>query len=175
MQTLLRGFLLAIVLAATGCAGVAINGGTLAAKSMSRAELTELAEQGDLEAQYELGRSHCCMGVGFSTQTATEWYCKAAARGHSGAMYELGRIYLGDISRTPAPLQKVMRAVTAKRSEPHAYYWLALAAEQGHEQADEELRKLIKGINDGKFQSTTSTIAGAQPEECTYDEVFAES
>lgn len=175
MKTLLIGLLLAASLASTACVGVAIKGSTLAAKSIPRAGLTELAEQGDIEAQYELGRSHCCMGAGFSTQTATEWHCKAAAQRHPGAMFELGRIYLGDISRTPAPLQKVVRMATAKRSEPHAYYWLALAAEQGYEQANENLLELIKDINDADFQLATSMTANGNPGACTYDEVFPRS
>lgn len=172
---LLRGILLTLVLATTGCVGVAINGATVAAKATPRAALEEKAEQGDAEAQYELGLSHCCMGVGFSTQTATEWFCKAAAQEHPGAMYELGRIYLGEVSRTPAPFQKVALLATAQRSNAHAWYWLSAAVEAGHERAANKLTDLNEEVSEGDRQM--AELMGGEGHElaCTYNEVFTNS
>lgn len=125
-----------------GCVGVAANTSTLAIKSAARDDLRPLAEAGDAAAQYELGKSYCCMGPGFDTQTATEWLCKSAHQGNADAIYELGRIFRGDVSRTPAPGQKLMRALKAESSMSHAMMWLALASQMGHAEAGEGLADL---------------------------------
>ncbi len=138
---------IATIIFLTGCVGAAMSASTLAVKSGPRQELQPLAESGDSAAQYELGKSYCCMGVGFDTQTATEWLCKAARQGNADAMYELGRIYQGDVSRTMAPGQKLMQAMNAKESRPHAYLWLSLAASADHPDARARLAKLKKNIN----------------------------
>ncbi|MDH5738040.1 MAG: hypothetical protein OEZ23_06995, partial [Gammaproteobacteria bacterium] len=81
----------------SGCIDIAIMGGTYAARSSDRDELQVLAEAGDTEAQYQLGMRWCCFGLGFDTQTATEWLCQAAKSGHVEAQFQLGRIYQGGV------------------------------------------------------------------------------
>lgn len=169
-------FLLLLPLAAfalTGCVGAAMSASTLAIKSGPREELQPLAEAGDSAAQYELGKSYCCMGVGFDTQTATEWLCKAARKGNADAMYELGRIYQGDVSRTLAPGQKLMQAINAKESRPHAQLWLSLAASADHPDARERLAKLTKNMseNDGVIAKRLKEVWRNTP--CEYDKVFS--
>lgn len=157
----------------TGCVGAAMSASTLAVKSGPREELQPLAEAGDSAAQYELGKSYCCMGVGFDTQTATEWLCKAARQGNADAMYELGRIYQGDVSRTLAPGQKLMQAMNAKESRPHAHLWLSLAASAEHPDARERLVKLTKNIseNDGVIANRLKEAWRNAP--CEYEKVFS--
>lgn len=129
-----------------GCYGAAIGGGTYAVKASKRSELLPAAKAGDAEAQYQLGVSWCCMGPGFDTQTATEWLCRAAANRHALAQYELGRIYAGDVSRTPAPGQKLVKLATARESPVHAAYWFSLAAEQGIESAVDKRDELLEKL-----------------------------
>lgn len=155
-----------------GCVGAAVNASTLAVKGASRGELAKRAEAGDDVAQYELGVSYCCMGPGFDTQTATQWLCEAARQGNADAMFELGRIYLGDVSRSLAPGQKLMRQFTAKSSSPHAYVWLSRSAELGHEHAAEKLASLTEGM-DRDGISEAQRLNRLWPDvECTYDDVF---
>ena len=160
-----------IVLA--GCVGAAMSASTYAAKAAPREELRPLAEAGDSAAQFELGKSYCCMGAGFDTQTATEWLCRAARQGNADAMYELGRIYDGDISRTMAPGQKLMQAVKAKDSPAHAYLWLSLAASVDYPAAQDRLAKVKKKIkaNDGVLADRLREAWQNAP--CEYNEVFA--
>lgn len=158
----------------TCCVAVVTNGSTLALKGLPRAELEKKAEAGDAQAQYELGLANCCMGPGFSTQVATEWLCKAAHQGHPDAMYELGRIYMGDISRTPALGQKLRRLAVAKESQPHAYMWLFLAKKNGHEKAIEKLSKLEESISLANKESAVILFYDRKNAACEYDEVFAE-
>lgn len=134
--------LLAATVVLQGCAGAAISSGTYAVKAGAREELSEPAARGDADAQYRLGKSWCCMGPGFDTQTATEWLCRAASQRHPEALFELGRIYDGEISRTPAPGQKIMRLIRAKTSAPHALAFFALAADAGHAEAQARVRGL---------------------------------
>lgn len=163
-----------VVLVASGCVAAAVNTSTYAIKGLPRAELQPLAEAGDAAAQYELGRSWCCMGPGFDTQTATEWLCAAARQGNADAMYELGRIYLGDVSRTPAPGQKLRRALSARKSPAHAHLWLSLASEASHPDAGETLAKLDDDIAADERDAARRLAGDWRSAPCEYDDVFAD-
>ena len=62
------------------------------------AVLEAKAEEGDLEAQYEMGWRHAIgMDVELDDDTAVEWLQRAAAAGHSLAQNNMGaRYYSGD-------------------------------------------------------------------------------
>jgi TPR repeat protein len=134
--------------------------------------LKQLAEAGNADAQYELGVSHCCMGVGFDTQLATKWLCKAAEQGQRDAMYELGRIYLGEVSRTPAPIQKVRQLATAKESRVHAWYWLDQAESLGQPDAARKLRTLERQMNEEERLHAAAMTDTSESVLCEYDDVF---
>ena len=172
VKLIFTAFLLLSLISITGCVAVVANGGTLVAKGLPRAELEKKAENGDVQAQYELGLANCCMGVGFSTQVATEWLCKAARQNHPDAMYELGRIYLGDVSRTPAPGQKLLRLATARQSHSHAYMWLSLAEQNGQEKAEKKLAKLGGDISEENKLASVSLLQDWKNAACEYDQVF---
>lgn len=173
MNTMLRlGFLAFITINLSACVGMAIKGSTLAVKSIGRGELEQLAEAGNADAQYELGKSHCCTGAGFDTQLATEWLCKAAGQGQRDAMYELGRIYLGELSRTPAPIQKVRQLVTAKESRAHAWYWLDKANDLAQPDAPRKLRTLEGQITAEERQQAAAMTNTPESIPCEYDDVF---
>ena len=165
--------LLALVSHLCGCVAAALNTSTLAVKAIPRAELKVAAEAGDAESQYKLGNSYCCMGPGFDTQTATIWYCKAARQGNAEAMFELGRIYLGEVSRTPAPGQKVMRKFVAKESASHAHMWLSLAVAANHEDARAKLARLEEHIGEPDLLQGRAFLTDWQHVACEYEEVFA--
>jgi TPR repeat protein len=173
MNTPIRlAFLAFITINLSACVGVAINGSTLAVKSIGRGELEQLAEAGNADAQYELGLAHCCMGVGFDTQLATEWLCKAAGQGQRDAMYELGRIYLGEVSRTPAPMQKVRQLATAKESRVHAWYWLDKAKSLAQPDAARKLRTLERQITEEERLHAAAMMDTPESIACEYDDVF---
>ena len=156
----------------SGCVAAAVNTTTIAVKSAPRDELQPQAEAGDPVAQYELGKSYCCMGPGFDTQTATKWLCKAARQKNREAMLELGRIYLGDVSRTAAPGQKLLRLATAKEAMPLAYVWLTRASANGHPKAEEWLQKLASRMTDEDMRLATQFDQKWPDIPCEYDQVF---
>ena len=158
--------------ASAGCVGATMSASTYAVKAGPRNELQPLAEGGDSAAQYELGKSYCCMGPGFDTQTATKWLCKAAHQGNADAMYELGRIYQGDVSRTMAPGQKLMQAMKAKESRPHAELWLSLAASANHPDARKRLAEITKRISENEGAIATRLKAAWRNAPCEYERVF---
>lgn len=161
-----------VCVALQGCAGVAISSGTYAVKASGREALLEAAEAGDAQAQYELGKSWCCMGPGFDTETATRWLCRAAVQGHGAALYELGRIYDGDVSRTPAPGQKLVRLLSAESSPAHALAFHRMAADGGHATAASRLAELEAAASPGLRAEARAleTDIGAH---CEYRQVFA--
>lgn len=163
-----------VALFASGCVGAAVNSTTYAVKAAPRAELEPLAEAGEAEAQYELGKSYCCMGPGFDTQTATEWLCRAARQKNREAMLELGRIYLGDVSRTAAPGQKLLRAVSAKEAKPVAYVWLTRASDNGHEKAQEWLGRLTTRMTEEDLRRAEEFDKKWPDVPCEYNQVFGE-
>ncbi len=55
----------------------------------TRQRLLAPAEQGDAQAQYELGVSYCCGTGYYDTVRAIEWWCKAAKQGHTLASRKL--------------------------------------------------------------------------------------
>src|SRR5262245_14614412 len=118
-----RCAVVAASLLASACVGAGVTGATYAVRTSQRDHSQAAAERGDAAAQYRVGLSYCCMGVGFSTQRASEWLCASALQGYAPAQYELGRIYSGEIARTPTPGQLVAGALIAKRDLLKAAVW----------------------------------------------------
>lgn len=77
-----------------------------------------LAEKGDPEAQYQLGK-HCYSNWHFGK--AIGWYTKAAEQGHAEAQYALGAFYSKDDD--------------IEQDWQKAIGWYTKAAEQGHAEA----------------------------------------
>ena len=89
-------------------------------------EWRPLAEQGDANAQYNLGVMYdFAKGVSQDFAKARQWYEKAAAQGHAGAQNNLGGLY------------EFAHGVT--RNDVLAYMWYSLAAAHS---ADDEWRDL---------------------------------
>ncbi|MCA8900351.1 MAG: sel1 repeat family protein [Hyphomonas sp.] len=158
--------------ATSGCVAAGVGGATYAVKASQRGGLEADAQAGDPLAQYELGLSHCCMGPGFSTQTATEWLCRSAHQGHVPAQYELGRIYAGEVSRTPAPGQKVIRAVTAKSDPVTSLVWFRLAAEGGDSKAASRVADVESGLSASEIADADARMTDWAAMPCEYNAVF---
>lgn len=157
-----------------GCVAAGIHGTTFAVKASDRPGLQDAAEAGDAEAQTKLGISYCCRGPGFSTQTATEWLCRAAHQDYPIAQFELGRIYSGSTSRTPAPGQKLTHLALAKSNEPLSLMWFERAAAGGHEAAAKRVQKLHKKADSETKEQAALYAADWRKAPCRYDEVFAD-
>lgn len=158
-----------------GCVAAGIHGTTIAVKASDRPGLQEAAKAGDPEAQTKLGISYCCRGPGFSTQKATEWLCKAAAQDYAIAQYELGRIYDGATSRTPAPGQKLTQIALVKKNKPLSLMWFERAAENNHPKAPDRVADLRGDLDADEIAEAESFLANWRAAPCTYDEAFAKS
>jgi len=91
--------------------------------------LIKTAEQGDAEAQYELGRMYAeGNGVPQDDVKTAYWYEKAAEQGHADAQYYLGKMYF---------IGKGVPKDAAK-----AALWMQKAAEQGHAGAQQVLGRV---------------------------------
>ena len=87
-------------------------------------EFKPLAEQGDAEAQYNLGFMYANgEGVPKNDKMAVKWWKLAAEQGHASAQYNLGFMY-GEGKAVP-------------QNMVYAHMWLNVAASQGHEIAAE--------------------------------------
>ncbi len=105
-------------------------------------EERRLAEQGDSEAQYDLGsRYHNGEGVLHDDVQAAKWFQRAAEQGHVGSQRALGSSYWAGRG-VPRDLSK-------------AYFWSTLAANQG----DEISASQVQGLG---LQMTRAQLAAAQ-------------
>lgn len=90
----------------------------------AKASFTQAANQGSLEAFYQLGMLYSNSNYdGYNRETATNYFLKAANNRHVEAMYQAGMMYLG-IDNSAAKL------------------WLRKASEQGHDRARAQLSRL---------------------------------
>ena len=105
-----------------------INQGKKAMRAMNydkaKADFTKAANQGSLEACYQLGLLYSNSNYdGYSRETATAHFLKAAKTGHVEAMYQTGMMYLGTDNTA-------------------AKQWLRKASDKGHQRAQAQLEKL---------------------------------
>ena len=91
----------------------------VAAGTEELVELRRLAEQGDADAQYNLGVMYDNgEGVPEDNAEAVKWYRMAAEQGHAGTQFMLGLMYAyGD---------------GVPEDDAEAVKWYRMAAEQGH-------------------------------------------
>lgn len=144
--------LIAIFLVA-GCANNSVN--TLDKRAM----LLSQAENGEAEAQYQLGRTYCCgRGAGYDRVIAREWFCKAAMQGHGGAQYQLGRM-LGE--------RMDSHSIPKKRENLiEAYMWYSLAALQNVVLAAEERDALRMDLSSQELFESEDRIRKWRTLEC---------
>ena len=90
----------------------------------AKTTLSKAADQGSLEAYYQLGLLYSNSNYdGYNRETATNYFLKAAKNNHVEAMYQAGMMYLGSDNAT-------------------AKIWLRRAAEKGHSRANAQLQRL---------------------------------
>lgn len=91
-----RVSLLLVITLLGGCATSSL--GRVDWDNAARQRYADSAEQGDMNAQYELGVAYCC-GTGFySTAEAIKWWCRAAKQGHEPALQKLHKYLLTGIN-----------------------------------------------------------------------------
>lgn len=175
--------IIAVSLSLKGCIGAATvagaAAGSLAVQASVRSKNMEAALQGNAAAQAKIGNSYCCAGPGFSAQKATAWLCKSARQEYAPAYYELGRIYIGEVTRIPHPGLYITAEATAKKNLPLSLMWLQLAADNGNKKAARKIKALEWNYKDAAvlFQRASDRASAmkknwkSQP--CEYDQVFA--
>ena len=101
-------------------------------------EWTQVAEDGDPRAQYNLGWMHANgRGTSQDFKVAIEWYTKSAQQGNINAQYNLGNLYL--------------RGQGAAQNDKLAFSWFIKAAEQGDAPAQFNVgRMYLLGKGDDK-------------------------
>ena len=109
----------------------------MSARNINR--LRRAAEQGDLDAQWEVGQAYL-VGEGVAPDIAetVRWYRRAAEGGHRGAQWDLGEYYR---ARDPA----------------EAVRWYRLAAEQGTTAAQFTLGECYRN-GEGVAQDTAEAV-----------------
>lgn len=141
-------------------------------RQAQKLEYKEAASAGDAAAQLAYGRSFCCAGVGYSTQKATEWICKAARQDYTPAQIEIGRIYLGNVVRSPSLASAAIGSVRAKRDRVVALAWLKRAQALGNTDANRVISFAEKRATPGEIASAEQMSLSSGSIPCIYNEVF---
>jgi TPR repeat protein len=115
-----------------GDAAAAANNTRARDNLAARAQVLELAERGDVQAQYRLGRM-LAEGTGATapgTPAAVYWYRRAVEQDYAPAEYALGNVFLngGDVPQDYGA----------------ARYWLQRAAGHGNTHAQVELGRMYE-------------------------------
>ena len=120
-------------------------------------EWKPLAEQGDVDAQFDLGWMYDMgYGVPEDDKHAVKWYTLAAEQGDDDAQFNLGWMYFHG------------EGVPEKMNQrfPIALKWYTLAAEQGHDGAQNNLAYMYANGLSGTFDYKTAvkwyTLAAEQ-------------
>ena len=118
----------------------------------SRAVWLAQAQQGDAQAQYQLGKSLCCgYGAGFETASALRWFCAAAVQGHAGAQYELA---------TQLAIRTTdWRHFGDNSFVSEAYVWYRVSADGGHPLAALYARSLAREMSGGQLKRAERRIS----------------
>ncbi|MBX3607632.1 MAG: hypothetical protein KF788_20295 [Piscinibacter sp.] len=164
------GLLLFIVVALTGCVGVAVEGARMSSDAAVRDQHMAAAVAGDAEAQFKVGKSYCCAprndgDAFYDNRKATDFLCRAARQRHAGAAFELGKIHSGDTVRGVRLIRRAATLVVGDAVDEKviAYYWFDRAAAWGEPEARRSADKL--GAQDIKRFTDPATTP------CTIDEV----
>ena len=136
-KKIINGLLLSLLLGSGLAVAAAFNKGLEAAQSgdfkTALAEWTPLADQGDYNAQYNLGLMYDTgWGVPENDKTTVKWYTKAAEQGYADAQVNLGVMYDNG--------QGVL--TDTKR----AYMWYNLGSYNGRETARKNKDKIAKDM-----------------------------
>lgn len=135
----------------SGCTMTVMAAGQIMYDDIQRDKWRELAEMGNREAQYYLGKAYCCgEGVGYNNVEATKWLCRSAKNGYIPAQIEIGRVFrsyeyilnpLEFAKRTSFPLNNVI-----------ALSWFSIAAYGGSEEANAELNEIAKNLTQEEIE-----------------------
>ena len=122
IKKIITGFTLSLLLSSSVAVSADFNKGLQAAQAgdfkTALAEWTPLAEQGYVDAQYNLGLMYDNgYGVPESHKTAVKWYTKAAEQGDAKAQALLGALYGGGLG--------------VQKDNVRGYMWLNLSAYNG--------------------------------------------
>ena len=108
--------------------------------------LRRAAEQGYIDAQYELARRHVLFeDPQYTSSEGIQWYEKAARQGHLRAQYGLAIC--------------LARGKGVPKDPAGAYYWMSLAAEGGLPKAEHRLEILEDQIDPGQLREARQRLS----------------
>jgi TPR repeat protein len=110
----------------------------------------QLAEQGDVAAQFYVGVMYLVgMGVPQSYEMAFRWLRKPADHGSVQAQYLLGSLYY--------------EARGVRRDYVQAYVWASLAAAQGYHPADSLRDGALHSLSSAEIEQAKTLVAAWKP------------
>lgn len=142
---------LLIPLLVTGCWSRVMNTAKNVPTMADRAMLIKMAETGDVEAQYTLGKNYCCGGgIYYDNAEALHWWCAAAKQSQADAMFEIGKLYENtrEIEGSAVPTDPVK-----------AYAFYALAESRYHKEAGLFRQKVEKKLMPAQVTEAQSLAA----------------
>ena len=176
--------LIAIVLALslTGCFAPLVEGGRQTADYAKRDSLVPKATAGDAQAQYDLGRSYCCVVTGeasssasvYDNNKATHWLCQSARQNYGPAQYKLARVYSGDLIEGVRVMKRGAALFSTQKTDPAlALMWARLAAGNNVEDAADLAKELEEKVSAADKQRADRFALNWRRAPCEWSDVFA--
>lgn len=173
-----KAAVVAMALLLAGCAGVAIEGASIARDKAEAEANMAAAEAGNAEAQFKVGKSLCCAldedGPSFyNTQQSVSWLCRSAAQNYAPAALKLGEIYSGDIVSGPRMMRRVAAKVADPRTNlPISYAWYQRAANLGEAGGGKSAADLWVRMTPAQQAQAEALAKGQAPLACEWAQVM---
>ena len=111
------------------------------------------AWRGDPAAQHEVGKAHRCSVdeknyTFYSTRTAVGWLCASAVKGYAPVIYEIGKIYSGDVIDGVRLARRLAQGVAGtSKNHPVVYAWPVQAEICGEKDTKSPADELWDGMS----------------------------
>lgn len=144
------GFLL------SGCMEKAVDLVRKTPPMLERAQLIKMAEDGDIEAQYHLGKNYSgnAGSTFYDNGQALYWFCQAGRQGQADALFEIGKLY--ENTR-----ELVGSEIPVNPARAYAFYKLA---ENGYHKEAKLSRKSLEPRLNKKQKTEAELLIGLWPD-----------
>lgn len=159
-----------------GCVGAVTEGANIARDKVIFSSNIDAARDGDLEAQYRVGKALCCSlneGEGlYNTPAAVGWLCKAADRDHGPAALEIGDIYSGNVVSGVRLMRRLAQMAAGSATDrPTSYAWYRRAENLGVTAARERAADLWAEMSAGERRRAEVFVLGDSQLPCRWNDV----
>lgn len=117
----------------------------------------ELAQSGDKEARYRVGRALCCgVGLEYNNKRGYEYICNSAKNNFPDSQYYLAQLFETGIPKNPQSREN--QDFFLDKNIIISYMWYKMAANNGVIKAKSDLARLAKTVSSSDINTSEELI-----------------